>query len=111
MLTFGDYSIHFPDIDTIEQGEGYLFAERDGVKEKIRFHDYDRIYQIPGLPEGRIREIILDIYDLRPAAIIEYLDLLRPIYAKTAAYGHFGWNEPEFAWEKTSEKEAMRKAA
>jgi S-adenosylmethionine synthetase len=63
------------------------------------------------LPEDRIREIILDIYDLRPAAIIEYLDLLRPIYAKTASYGHFGRNEPEFTWEKTSETEAMRKAA
>jgi len=63
------------------------------------------------LPEDRIRDIILDIYDLRPAAIIEYLDLLRPIYAKTAAYGHFGRSEPEFTWEKTSEMEAMRKAA
>jgi len=63
------------------------------------------------LPEDRIRDIILDVYDLRPAAIIEYLDLLRPIYAKTAAYGHFGRNEPEFVWEKTSETEAMLKAA
>jgi S-adenosylmethionine synthetase len=63
------------------------------------------------LPEDRIRDIILDVYDLRPAAIIEYLDLLRPIYARTSAYGHFGRNEPEFTWEKTSETEAMLKAA
>jgi len=51
MLKIGDYSIHFPDIDTIEQGEEYLVVERDGRKEKIRFHDYDRIYEIPGLYE------------------------------------------------------------
>jgi S-adenosylmethionine synthetase len=43
----------------------------------------------------------LETFDLRPAAIIEYLDLLRPIYRKTSAYGHFGRSEPEFTWEKT----------
>jgi S-adenosylmethionine synthetase len=63
------------------------------------------------IPEDRIREIIVDVYDLRPAAIIEYLDLLRPVYAKTASYGHFGRNEPGFTWEKTSEAETMRQAA
>lgn len=63
------------------------------------------------LPEDRIREIILDVYDLRPAAIIEYLDLLRPIYTQTAAYGHFGREEQEFTWENTSETEVLRKAA
>jgi S-adenosylmethionine synthetase len=63
------------------------------------------------VPEDRIREIIGDLYDLRPAAIIEYLDLLRPIYARTASYGHFGRNEPGFTWEKTSEAKAMQKAA
>jgi S-adenosylmethionine synthetase len=50
----------------------------------------------------RAEEIVRDIFDLRPAAIIEYLDLLRPIYRKTSAYGHFGRNEPEFTWEKTN---------
>lgn len=50
--------------------------------------------------ESRVQEIIRDVFDLRPAAIIEYLDLLRPIYHKTAAYGHFGRSEPEFTWEK-----------
>jgi S-adenosylmethionine synthetase len=63
------------------------------------------------IEEDRIREVIGSVYDLRPAAIIEYLDLLRPIYAQTAAYGHFGRSEPEFSWEQTSEVEAMRKAA
>ncbi len=63
------------------------------------------------VPEERIGEIVDQVYDLRPAAIIEYLDLLRPVYAQTSAYGHFGRNEPGFTWEKTSEVEAIRKAA
>lgn len=63
------------------------------------------------VPEDQIRNIIMDVYDLRPAAIIEYLDLLRPIYSKTSAYGHFGRNEPEFTWEQTTQAEAIRKAA
>ena len=50
------------------------------------------------IPIKRIKEIVLEVFDLRPAAIIEYLDLLRPIYQKTSAYGHFGRNEPEFTW-------------
>lgn len=58
--------------------------------------------------EGEARRIILDTFDLRPAAIIEQLDLLRPIYRKTAAYGHFGRNEPEFSWERTDMAETIR---
>lgn len=64
-----------------------------------------------GLPENRVAEIIKDIFDMRPAAIIEYLDLLRPIYRNTAAYGHFGRNEPDFTWEKTNMVEAIREKA
>ncbi|MCF8052649.1 MAG: methionine adenosyltransferase domain-containing protein, partial [Desulfobacterales bacterium] len=63
------------------------------------------------IDEDRIAEIVNEVYDLRPAAIIEYLDLLRPIYAQTSAYGHFGRNEPGFSWEKPSEVKAMKKAA
>jgi len=63
------------------------------------------------LSESRVAEIINDVFDLRPAAIIEYLDLLRPIYRKTAAYGHFGRNEPEFTWEKTNRAEEIRDRA
>lgn len=63
------------------------------------------------MPESRIQKIIREVYDLRPAAIIKNLDLLRPIYAGTAAYGHFGRNEPEFSWEKTDKVEAIRKVA
>ena len=63
------------------------------------------------IDDEAIRDILLDVYDLRPAAIIEYLDLLRPIYAKTAAYGHFGRSEPEFTWENTARAEEIRRAA
>jgi S-adenosylmethionine synthetase len=50
-------------------------------------------------------------FDLRPKGIIQMLDLLRPIYGKTAAYGHFGREEPEFTWEDTSKAAALRAAA
>jgi S-adenosylmethionine synthetase len=60
---------------------------------------------------SRAKAIVTDVFDLRPAAIIEYLDLLRPIYHKTAAYGHFGRTEPEFTWEKTNMADAIREKA
>ncbi|MEU8751204.1 methionine adenosyltransferase [Streptomyces chartreusis] len=60
---------------------------------------------------ARIQAAITEVFDLRPAAIIRDLDLLRPIYAKTAAYGHFGRELPEFTWERTDRVEALRKAA
>ena len=63
------------------------------------------------IPKKRIEEIVKEIFDLRPAAIIEYLDLLRPIYRKTSAYGHFGRNEPEFTWEKTNRADELREKA
>ncbi len=63
------------------------------------------------IPKEKVREIILDTFDLRPAAIIEYLDLLRPIYKKTAAYGHFGRTEPEFTWEHTNMAAVLREKA
>jgi S-adenosylmethionine synthetase len=63
------------------------------------------------VPKQRVTEIVNEVFDLRPAAIIEYLDLLRPIYKKTAAYGHFGRNEPEFSWEKINMAETLREKA
>ncbi|MCJ7773731.1 MAG: methionine adenosyltransferase [Desulfobacterales bacterium] len=63
------------------------------------------------IPESRAIEIVKDVFDLRPAAIIEYLDLLRPIYRKTSAYGHFGRTEPEFTWEKTNRAEEIKEKA
>ncbi|OKY75483.1 MAG: methionine adenosyltransferase [Desulfobulbaceae bacterium DB1] len=59
----------------------------------------------------KIRELILEHFDLRPKAIIQQLDLLRPIYRKTAAYGHFGRERAEFTWEKTDKAEILRDAA
>jgi S-adenosylmethionine synthetase len=63
------------------------------------------------IPESRAREIVTEVFDLRPAAIIEYLDLLRPIYRKTSSYGHFGRSEPEFTWERTNMVDAIRQKA
>jgi S-adenosylmethionine synthetase len=63
------------------------------------------------VPKARVEEIITDVFDLRPAAIIEHLDLLRPIYRKTSAYGHFGRNEPEFSWENTDMAEVLKDKA
>ncbi|MFG2877332.1 methionine adenosyltransferase [Streptomyces sp. NPDC048337] len=59
----------------------------------------------------RIERAITDVFDLRPAAIIRDLDLLRPIYAQTAAYGHFGRELPPFTWERTDRADALRQAA
>ena len=63
------------------------------------------------LPDERIQAAVSEVFDLRPAAIIRDLDLKRPIYAKTAAYGHFGRELPEFTWERTDRVEALKKAA
>jgi S-adenosylmethionine synthetase len=63
------------------------------------------------IPKERVKEIVLEVFDLRPAAIIEHLDLLRPIYRKTAAYGHFGRTEPEFTWENTQISSVLREKA
>ena len=57
-----------------------------------------------------ISNLVLSEFDLRPKGIVEMLDLLRPIYKKTAAYGHFGRNEPEFTWENLDKKMALMKA-
>jgi S-adenosylmethionine synthetase len=63
------------------------------------------------VPVERIQDAVLQVFDLRPAAIIRDLDLLRPIYSQTAAYGHFGREEPDFSWERTDRTDALRSAA
>jgi S-adenosylmethionine synthetase len=63
------------------------------------------------IPEDRILELINDHFDLRPAAIILQLDLLRPIYKQTAAYGHFGRTDVDLPWERTDKAEVLREAA
>ena len=63
------------------------------------------------IPEEDIENIVRKHFDMRPSAIISQLDLKKPIYKKTAAYGHFGRNEPEFRWEKTDKANILRQAA
>ena len=62
------------------------------------------------VPTAQISDAVLNVFDLRPAAIIRDLNLLRPIYRKTSAYGHFGRELPEFSWEKTDRAQALAKA-
>ncbi len=63
------------------------------------------------IEDSAITELVRAHFDLRPKGIVQMLDLLRPIYAKTAAYGHFGREEPEFSWERTDKAEALKAAA
>jgi S-adenosylmethionine synthetase len=63
------------------------------------------------VPRGRILELINEHFDLRPAAFRQYLNLHRPIYAQTAAYGHFGRSEEDFTWERTDKAQALRESA
>ena len=57
------------------------------------------------LSDEELSKIVMENFDLRPKGIVNMLDLLRPIYRKTAAYGHFGRTEPEFSWEKIDKKD------
>jgi len=63
------------------------------------------------IPEEKIVNIINSHFDMKPASIVSHLNLKRPIFKKTAGYGHFGRNEPEFTWEKTDKAEELRKTA
>jgi S-adenosylmethionine synthetase len=60
------------------------------------------------VPEHKLAELIDRHFDLRPKGIVHMLDLLRPIYTKTASYGHFGRDEPEFTWEQTDKAAALK---
>ncbi len=63
------------------------------------------------IPDEKIEKLVHEFFDLRPKGIVQMLDLLRPIYQKTAAYGHFGREEPEFTWERTDKAALLRDAA
>jgi S-adenosylmethionine synthetase len=63
------------------------------------------------ISDERIIALVKEHFDLRPKAIIQHLDLLRPIYHKTAAYGHFGREEANFTWEKTDKAAVLKDAA
>ena len=64
-----------------------------------------------GITRQRIEQLVWEHFDLRPAAILRDLDLRRPIYSKTAAYGHFGRDDHDFTWERTDKAAALREAA
>jgi S-adenosylmethionine synthetase len=80
-----------------------------GVAEPINITVYTEGTGI--IPDDQIARLVRENFDLRPRGIIEMLDMLRPIYSKTAAYGHFGRAEPEFTWEAVDKIQALRKAA
>jgi S-adenosylmethionine synthetase len=63
------------------------------------------------MSDDALSKLVATTFDLRPKAIIQTLNLLRPIYRKTAAYGHFGREEPEFTWEATDKALALKQAA
>ncbi|HEY9459763.1 MAG TPA: methionine adenosyltransferase [Paralcaligenes sp.] len=80
-----------------------------GVAEPINITVYTEGTGV--IPDDQIAKLVLEHFDLRPKGIINMLDLLRPIYAKTAAYGHFGRSEPEFSWEAADKVQVLKKAA
>ena len=63
------------------------------------------------IPDEQIARIVGEVFDLRPKGIIQMLDLLRPIYSKPAASGHFGRDEPAFSWERTDKVAVLRDLA
>ena len=80
-----------------------------GVAEPVSI--YVNAFGTSHVPVARISELVRASFDLRPRAIIETLDLLKPIYKKTAAFGHFGRTEPEFTWERTDKADLLREKA
>ncbi len=80
-----------------------------GVAEPVSL--YVNTFGTHKIPEHDIEELVRKNFDMKPSGIISQLDLKRPIYRKTAAYGHFGRNEPEFNWEKTDKADALKQAA
>lgn len=80
-----------------------------GIAEPVSLHVHTE--GTARVPESRITELARECFDLRPRAIISDLDLLRPIYRKTAAFGHFGRSEPDFTWERTDKADLLRSKA
>ncbi|MFQ5440871.1 MAG: methionine adenosyltransferase [Nitrosopumilus sp.] len=80
-----------------------------GVAEPVSL--YVNTFGTHKIPESQIEDLVRKNFDMKPSGIISQLDLKRPIYKKTAAYGHFGRNEPEFSWEKTDKAEVLKQSA
>ena len=80
-----------------------------GVAEPVSI--YVNTFGTGTISEERLAELVREHFDCRPGALIRELDLLRPIYQQTAAYGHFGRSEKEFTWERTNKADALQSAA
>jgi S-adenosylmethionine synthetase len=91
--------------DRCEINVAYAIGVAHPVSIAVRTFDTERI------PVAKIEELVREHFDLRPAAILRDLELRRPIYAKTAAYGHFGRDDHDFTWERTDKADALRAAA
>ncbi len=91
--------------DRIEVQVAYAIGVADPVSVFVNSHGTNKI------DDAKIIELIKNHFDFKPASMIQELDLRRPIYRKTAAYGHFGREEAEFTWEKTLKAEILKKAA
>jgi S-adenosylmethionine synthetase len=91
--------------DRAEVNVAYAIGVAHPVSVAVRTFDTEKI------PVTQIEKLVAEHFDLRPAAIIRDLDLQRPIFAKTAAYGHFGRDDHDFTWERTDKADALRAAA
>jgi S-adenosylmethionine synthetase len=91
--------------DRCEVNVAYAIGVARPVSVAVRTFDTEKI------EVGRLEELVKENFDLRPGAIIRDLDLQRPIYSKTAAYGHFGRDDHDFTWERTDKADALRAAA
>src|SRR5216117_2809789 len=91
--------------DRCEVNVAYAIGVAHPVSVAVRTFDTERI------PVDRIEQLVREHFDLRPAAILRDLELQRPIFTKTAAYGHFGRDDRDFSWERTDKADALREAA
>jgi len=105
------------DPSKVDRSACYMWAEKCevqvayaiGVAEPVSL--MVNTFETGKIPDEDIENIVRKNFDIRPASIISQLDLKKPIYLKTAAYGHFGRTEPEFRWEKTDKADLLRQAA
>jgi S-adenosylmethionine synthetase len=91
--------------DSCEVQLAYAIGVADPVSVYIDCRDTNKV------PVEKMCSMVREVFDMRPRAIIDYLDLKRPIYKKTAAYGHFGRSDPDFTWESTSRADELRDLA
>ena len=90
----------------LHEGETVLFEGRPSWRSILV-----ETFGTENIAVERIESLVREHFDLRPAAILRDLDLRRPIYQKTAAYGHFGRDDHDFTWERTDKADALRDAA